>query len=432
MRLLAIAAMTAALAFGLAVPAAAPVTAAPCSVQQVRKPPRKPKPTSTPTATPTPTPTPTLTPTHTPTPTPTTPTPTPAARSLYGTATATDALQNWQVGGQSSRVVSNRWRAARTGNLTAWRTWLKNMGTVAVGYGAGDGGVFAVTVETDSNGLPSGTVLGTGTARPGAADASGINPGRFSLWTFDGPVPVVAGNMYHIVYRNVHADPVNNYASVNHLVILASDVPAQPISPDDTLNALTKDGASAWVLRRGSTPILDLTYSDGSHDGQGYMEPEYNSPAFTGTATMLRERFTVTGGDRTVASVAVRVGKTSGSGNLVIGLQDSAGTLIESVAVSTAGVPITSRTTNTATSTWLTATFAAPRTLSNGATYSLRLSTDAATVLWARGIQQGNAYGFDAATYFTDGVYQYTTNGGTSWSYIAGLDVYGDLPFYLS
>lgn len=357
---------------------------------------------------------------------------------LYGSAYAADALQNLRVGYLDASLyqVSQRFRADRTGNIESIRTWLKNMGTVTPGYGLGDGGTIQITVQTDDNGIPSGTQVGTGTATayPGAADGGGVNPGRFSDWTFDSVVPIVEGDVYHIVYVNVAAAPDEDYCSVNGTYQYSSPTalptPVQPRWPDDSFATLSKHTGS-WAVFPGTTPIMDLTFDDASHFGSAYMDLEYtNCPDITSTTHMVRESITPSE-NWTVSSVGVRIARTSGTGDLLVRLEDSGGTLIDSCSISTSAVPVLTKTANASAGIWVTGVFGSSQTLSSGTTYRLRLSTDSSTVLWTRGIQSGEGYGFDASTCFADGVMEYTTNSGSTWAQVTGLAQYGDVQFYL-
>ena len=171
----------------------------------------------------------------------------------YGPGFAMDSLQNLRVGGPYSDSVSNRFRAERSGSLTAFRTWFKNGGTADPGYGLGDGGIISVTVETDNAGVPSGQVLGRAEHRPGAPDAKGVNPGRFTLVPFASPVPVIAGQVYHVVYRNTSPDPQANYSSVNGTYLFGPKLPTplQPMFADDSLASLQRVGSGPWRCSPG-------------------------------------------------------------------------------------------------------------------------------------------------------------------------------------
>ena len=358
-------------------------------------------------------------------PTPT-PTPTPSGSpGVYGVSFNMDGLANMQVGGPASGApntsVSYRFRAERSDTLTGFRNYWQG----GTGYGGGTGGTIRVSLQADDAGVPSGTPLAyTDVVRPGSM------AGKLS--SFSAPATVTAGRLYHLVFNNIDPNPTVNYISANFSWVSGSvQSPRQPNTSDADYAALRKFGSGSWAVQGQYTPIIDLTYGNGSHQGQSYMEVEIaNTPVITGSSNFVRERFTVSGGDRVVSQAAVRIAKTRGSGNLVVRLEDANGTVIDSFSASTASVP-TLATGDNSSGVWVTGAFSAPRTLSNGATYTLRLSTDSSTSLWTRGIQQGDGYGYDTATYFDDGVLQTTTNSGATWNTVPGLDSSGDLQFYL-
>jgi hypothetical protein len=377
-------------------------------------------PKSTTTSTPAPTPTATATPV--PTPVPTAPS---GSSGVYGTSYNMDTLANMQVGGSASGAsntfVSFRFRADRSSSLAAFRAYW--IGPEYSGYGGGTGGTIRVTLQKDNAGVPSGTVLATrDVVRP---------PSGFSQYAFASPPTVTAGALYHLVFTNIDPAPTLNFISVDLSYVYGSALsPRQPKWPDNDFAALRKLGTGSWAVQGGYTPIVDLTYGNGSHQGQGYMEVEVaNKAVIAGSSNLVRERFTVSGGSRTVTGAAVRIAKTSGSGSIVVRLEDASGNVIDSFSASTSSVPtLVSR--DSSSGVWVSGSFAAPRTLAGGATYSLRLSTDASTSLWTRGIQQGDGYAFDRSTYFADGTLQVSSNGGSSWSTVSGLGASGDLQFY--
>ncbi len=336
-----------------------------------------------------------------------------------------DTLANMQVGGTASGAsntyVSYRFRAEQSGNLVAFRNYW--IGAAYPGYGGGTGGTIRVTLQADSGGVPSGTILATrDIVHP---------PSDFPLYAFSVPPTLTAGTIYHLVFTNIDPAPTVNFVSVDLAYVYGATLtPRQPKWHDADYAALRKLGTGSWGVASGYTPILDLTYANGAHQGQGYMEVEVaNKAVIAGSSNGVRERFTVSGGSRLVTGAAVRIAKTAGSGNLVVRLEDANGTLIDSFSVSTGSVPaLTSG--DSPSGVWVSGSFSAPRTLTAGGTYSLRLSTDASTSLWTRGIQQGDSFSFDRATYFADGYLQVTANGGTSWSTVSGLGASGDLQFY--
>ena len=334
-----------------------------------------------------------------------------------------DALANLVVGGPQNTSVSYRFRAERSDTLTAFRAYWLNQDYP--GYGGGTGGTVRVSVQTDNDGVPSGTILtSTGDIVHPVSD--------FPLYTFSSPATLTAGTLYHLVFINVDPNPTVNYVSVDLTAVfgeLQSQIPRQPNTSDADYAGLEKY-AGRWSVSSVHTPIIDLTYGSGAHQGRGYMENEDTPLVIAGTTQMVRERFTVSGGNRLVTGAAVRIAKTSGSGNLVVRLEDGSGTLIDSFTVPAGSVPTLS-TGGLPSGRWVSGSFSSPRTLTNGATYHLRLSTDSSTSMWTRGIEQGDRYGFDKSTYFADGFLQATPNGGSSWSTVSGLGTSGDLQFYL-
>lgn len=369
----------------------------------------------------------TVSPTPSPSPTPSE-SPSGGSGGVYGTSYNMDTLANMQVGGPASGAsntyVSYRFRAERSEPLSAFRAmWI---GPQYAGYGGGTGGTIRVTLETDNAGVPSGTVLASYTHVPGTSAA------KFPLLSFPSPATLTAGTLYHLVFTNIDPSPTANYISMDLTYVYGKTLsPRQPSTPDVDFAALRKMGTGSWSVQGGYTPILDLAYASGTHQGRGYMEVEVaNKAVIAGSSSHVRERFTLSGGDRVVTGAAVRIAKTSGTGDLVVRLEDSAGTLIDSFSVPTSTVP-TLTSGDSPSGVWVTGSFSTPRTLTNGATYNLRLSTDSATSLWTRGIQQGDTYGFHKSTYFADGQLQITTNAGSTWTTVPGLSTSGDLQFYL-
>ena len=344
----------------------------------------------------------------------------------YGSSFNMDGLGNMQVGGPDSGApntsVSVRFRAEQSGALTAFRAyWL---GADYAGYGGGTGGTIRASIRTDNGGVPSSTVLAfVDHVRPSAL---------FPLLKFSSPATVTAGNVYHLVFTNIDPDPVENFSSINLSWVSGSVLsPRQPNTPDADYAALRRFGTDPWSLEGQYTPIIDLTYGNGLHQGKGYMEVEHPTPAIiAGTSEMVRERFTVSGGSRTVTGAAVRLARTSGSGDLTVRLEDASGTVIDSFTVPASSIPSLSASGDPS-GVWVSGKFSTPHTLTDGATYHLRLSTDDSTSLWTRGIQQGDAYDFKPATYFADGFLQVSTDGGSSWSTAPELGASGDLQFFL-
>lgn len=98
-----------------------------------------------------------------------------------------DGLANMQVGGPASgspnTYVAVRFRATQTSTLKSFLAyWL---GPDRPGYGGGTGGTVRVTLQTDNNGVPSGTT-------------------------------------YDIVFTNIDASPTVNFCSIDFAWISGS------------------------------------------------------------------------------------------------------------------------------------------------------------------------------------------------------------------
>jgi hypothetical protein len=147
-----------------------------------------------------------------------------------------------------------------------------------------------------------------------------------------------------------------------------------------------------------------------------------------------REVFTVSGANRAVGSVSVRLMRISGSSPLTVRLETSSGVLIEqgTVAASQVAIGTPGDHSGTGHATWETYTFDTPRTLIAGNSYNVVLSAPSDTVYSIFVVREGSSWGFNDSTVFADGRAQYTS--GTSWGPFTqdgGTVVdQGDLQFY--
>jgi hypothetical protein len=332
--------------------------------------------------------------------------------SLYGPGINADTKANLQ---NNASAVSHRFRSI--GGVLSTVRWQQRGGPV---YSGGTGGSYDITVEADVGGSPSGTPLATATYSPGNPGGSWTN---YDEVTWSSPATLVAGTLYHIVFTNTDGSPGTNYVSVNELFIYGSSplpagAPRQPEFPDTDWAVLY-----GGVLQSRYTADMDLGYSGGSHQGMGYiqnMTTEYGT--LSGAANMVRELFTVSGGDRTVTTASVRVRRSSGSADLILGLYTGADALVEAVAVPASLVPISAAGGDTGGSVWVGVRFLSPHVLTNGQTYYLRLSCASGTTYTAAPIRKGTTVGFDDATVFIDGAGQFTTNSGGTWTDLYTFD----------
>lgn len=333
-----------------------------------------------------------------------------------------DGLGNWQVGGpngQPDRLVAYRFRATTSSALASIQVAFPNMNP---GYAAGTGGTLEISLRSDdgtAGHFPSGAILAKTSIRPGEI----IPTTNWPRIAFPTPAQLTAGTLYHIVFRNTDPDPAANFVSVDDIHLnppFGSPIQPKYANVDWALVYRPTAGAD-WLYQTDYAPILGLHYANGHVAGTAYVYSDLGSPRTISGSAKVRETFTVSGADRTVSSVGVRLKWISGTSPLTVRLETSGGSEIETVtipagALTTSGYAVRA-----------TAAFAAPRTLAAGQTYHLVLSSSGSYRAFAP--YEGSAYGkWDPRTYFADGHAQYTTGAG--WLDWGGRTDH-DLQFYL-
>jgi hypothetical protein len=340
-----------------------------------------------------------------------TPVPSKVAKPVYGSAINADTLANTQVGGQDNSaraMTSYRFRAGHSAALGAIRFYLQD----GDGYSAGTGGTLEVSLTTDdgtTDHFPTDTVLARMTFVPG-------NPikGRMDEHRFPSPPILVAGQLYHLVFRNADPDPGANFVSVNALFVDGPAlVPRQPGLADEDWAQLLDQG-QGWQVRGGFTPILELTYADGVQ-GVGYMEVWSQARKTISACCAVREVFTVSGNSQSVSSVAVRLERIDGSGPITVRLETEDGTLVEQGAIAASSTPLFQA--------WATIGFVSSHVLRSGVAYHLMLTAPGDTTYAVFAIRKGSSYEFDPRTYFADGHGE--VDEGSGW---VGFDQPGGTP----
>jgi hypothetical protein len=319
----------------------------------------------------------------------------------------------------SNAATSYRFVASTTGSLSSIRIYLVS----GSGYSGGDGGTLQVSIESDdgkSDHAPSGHVLTSTSVRPGNPIAIGLLP----LISFGSKPTLTSGHFYHVVFRNTDSSPRSNFVSVDGLWTAAVTNPRQPGRSDTNWAELLNRG-SGWSVQRNITPILDLGYSNGVHQGIGYMEVWVRAPRTISGSSEVRENFSPSSA-RTISAFGVRLRRTSGSSSLLVRLETGTGAILGEATVSAGSIG--------SSWTWADASFGKRIALHAGQTYFFVVSTSSSGSYATFAIERGNNYQFSPATYFHDGYGQYTT--GSGWS---GFDQPGgsrnnrnaDLQFFL-
>jgi hypothetical protein len=350
-----------------------------------------------------------------------------ANSNVYGSGIGMDSLNNTQIGGPYNQSSSYRFRATTSSSIKQFHIY--TVGATHAGYGAGTGGTFEATLQSDdgnSNHAPNGISQAKTTFNPG--------DGLITV-TFPTPPSVIAGNLYHIVFRNIDPNPTANYASLDGIFMYEPTTPRQPLVSDIDWGQPIQYGSGAWTDRNNTVPILQVDYSDGTTSGIGYMETWVRSYKSISGSMMARENFTPSS-DQNVSSFSVRLMRISGTSPLKIRLEKADGTLVEEGNINSTNIPIGTPGDHGGTghATWVTYNFTNSNTLAVGQNYNVVLSTTADTTYSIFVIRKGVDYAYSKSTYFSDGHAQY--NNGSGWTAFtqdgAGILDEGDLQFYFT
>ncbi|EKE05242.1 MAG: hypothetical protein ACD_19C00386G0001, partial [uncultured bacterium] len=271
------------------------------------------------------------------------------------------------------------------------------------GYHGGNGGTLKFELRTDdgtSNHGPSNTILAT------AIHSDPLNKSFFPLISFSTSPNITQGQIYHLTVTNIDPDPATNYVSMDHVYNQAPTNPMQPLLNDLDWSEMVTYNGSNWTLRRENTPILALYYSDGFTEGMGYMEVWVGAAMSISGTNSVREKITVSGGNKNISELNIRLKKTSGTDPLGIKISKSDGTIIEQGAIPANLVSNAHS--------WVKYQFSGSKQLLSGQTYFLTFSAPSTSVYEAYPIRQGGFYNFPPTTYFSDGVAEYTTDS-TTW-----------------
>lgn len=375
-------------------------------------------------------------------------TPTPAT-GIYGPGIGGDSLANTTLGtaGSQDQLVSiDRFRAPVTASLDSVTVyWL---GADDNGYSGGDPAHRFAIYALDGQGYPTGSALAT------EDFASGYNYHDADRVVTFSPAPALtAGTRYCLYAENTDASPSSKFFALDRWCYLDGGSigfpgATNPRFADADWSHAYKETGGAWVERPGYTPIVQYAFSDGTRHGQCYGEASYGSGEvgrIEGGSRMVRERFTVSGGSRTVTGAGIRILRLpTTSSALTVRLEDDSGALIDSFDIAASAVATGPAPDGTAgddtglgrQARWVEGTFASSRTLSDGTTYRLRLSTTGgAYYAWVNRRLNYGYSNYDAATAFADGVGsyggpEYTTDGGSNWSGLGSATNKHDLQFF--
>lgn len=245
-----------------------------------------------------------------------------------------DSLWNTNLN-SSGRRVSWRFRAGTSGLLTDFIQYWEH----GSGYAGGNGGNAVIELWPDNgSGLPdmSGSPLSTVAIAPqfsgGFRQASG-NISRFDeIVSMAATTPVVAGNLYHLVFRNTGTSPASNFYCADGAYGISPQVFGGGVrSTDDVGVMYSNDGGSSWITRARHMPNLAVKIGTQWESvlipmESGNIEPDrvYDST----NAAPVRERI-ILDSTRTLRRVWVKTATETG-GYLDWALTDSSGTVLKS------------------------------------------------------------------------------------------------------
>jgi hypothetical protein len=308
----------------------------------------------------------------------------------------------------SGRIVTQAFRAKKTGSIRSV-IWYNIHSTSAPGYSAGTGGNIRVRIEgSDASGHADGTPLGGSDTLTNAATAP-----TFPKQVLSSPAPVEAGKIYHVTFYNTHSDPNSNFVSTDCINIKSTlnVSPHNPQIPDIEDSVYYKNSGGSWI-KRSQTPILDLEYTDGFHQGTPYMESWLNGNSSHWNAQITptqwsRQNFTAPS-TMTVKALCIAAKYVSGSGNLIMEIRDANGGVLRQVSWTNSEVLSTYQG-------WAPSKSITPLTLNGGSSYSFVLKGTGG-VFTSYPLANGSVhYGF-SPTIAVNGFCEYSTNSGGSWS----------------
>jgi hypothetical protein len=371
----------------------------------------------------------------------------------YGPGVNMIALNNFALN-SASEYVDYTFTAQQTGSIATLMPYfvdckIETSNSCATGaglYGSGNGAELQIKVypdngsgKPDMSAQPLGSVADFWVCGGGPITSNCRQQSNtFRNLSFAPAISVVAGTQYHIVFQNIAGDPSANFSSLDEMYSPASLTcttvgnPAQPTFSPSQLGVLkSADGGNTWGPasdKSCNTPIVDLAYSNGFHQGNGYDYVGDFKATIGGSADMVRELFTVGGSSKTVGAVSMFVNLVSGSEGLYAALEDGSGKVLAKGQAIPDSAPF---------SFWRTYKFNSPVTLQSGQAYQLVLTATGSYSAGAleNGSQNGEPFSPDTVWTATNAQAQFSTDGGQTWSQWEqgpGANEVADLMFYFS
>lgn len=354
----------------------------------------------------------------------------PVTPFVVGPAIFGSSKSNQQVGGTDRRRVAHLFRADRTDTIVGIRQSFRG-GTG--GYSNGSGGTIKLSVQTVTGTTPSGTPLGT------TGNTATHVPGNPGAWTTYPElllnVPVTTGQLVAAVYEDIDAAQDTNFCSLNELFNWGALVPRQPRFADSDYGVLVSINGGPWTVDAQHTPTMDVRYSNGHHQGQGYVGMIGGIAPNTAQNPLA---LPISGNSKvkstwqndvpvTLSELGTFVRRDHGTDPLFITVRQGTNTLFE-VQVPATSIPIATNSGADAPGLAVAKATSTPLLIPAGA-LEVRLSAAATSLYTVCPIRDGTDVGFDASVCWAPGSAFYCTDGGTVWTPVYSGSIC-EIPWY--
>lgn len=339
-------------------------------------------------------------------------------RALYGMPWNADSLDNIEVGLQAGRKVDIQFRAPYTSTLVSVALAI----AYGTGYSAGTGGSVKCDLQTDdgtASHFPSGTSLGsvTVTTTNGTPDTESI-----VTWTFATPIAVTLGTIYHLVFTQQDASPTTNWVSIDGTYNATPQAQLQPAFDNTDLCMNWSFSGGAWAAQTSiSCAPLNLHFGNGLDWGWSV---DYTPVAAAlrnvgGASNAVRMNFTPSE-NLLVRSMWARLYRQSATSQpLSLQLKQGGTTIVQQGTVAASGIVALTAGASPADGTWVGVHFPDYQ-LRKAQQYTFELWSTAETTFYQayplRTAETGNWSAAALANRFNDGWWEYTVNGGSTWT----------------
>jgi hypothetical protein len=262
-------------------------------------------------------------------------------------------------------------------------------------------------------------------------EVSGRTSG-IATFAWSSGAPVLTANLtYHAEIRSCHADPGNNYASLQTLFTSPSAAPSQPGFTDAEMGVSRRTVGGAWSAREQNTPQFGVYYVGDASQGQGYRDSLISPlPSITGPLNKVRQTF-VPNQDLRVHKIGYRVALWSGGRPLEVRIRRESDSAVLASAVAHVSYFTTANQTDPRPDhRWHYNAFVSSFSLLADVTASLEFSTTSNAEWRSNPLYPSNALGLSAQFYH--GRAEFTNDGSTWQPILSTLTAESDLQFYFA